>query len=495
MVDLEDSELLSESEVRISGRFNFVPATDLFPAERESLSSMSIQKTKYEDVKNNWESKNLSISMMSGTAERCKSSSWFLYPSLTPKTSSESIGDVEIVYKGKKEILLDGSRILDIRSGCTSGMSAIHSTANSEHPSTPPSVIITSLGMSKEDEPLLSNSGTPIITGIINALPDTVLLTASFSKTKALHLTNCDSREHSNIFKGSEIFNLTGEQEDSSEDYFTSVDRLRHHPSLRSRRGSELRPPREIWITGGPAPGLYVNDGWVNGRPKWLGTQAKICWSISAKAWLLVPIGAKENGCVLAILYIDSNNPCITTKKWRVSRNTKKGVGNSPCKSWAFKTDPEMVCTKYFGSSRSNQIFPLIVDSTIVLVKSGIGIVRFIGPLEDISGTFAGIELFTPTGIHGGVRNDLFYFEANPKHGVFVRIPNGVKKVFGEISDKFATFIENLVITVSSYKDISKLAIERIVEIIILIKEDETIFFGTRLNVLGIILFYELLMS
>jgi len=399
---------------------------------------------------------------------------------------------MEIICRGKKEIRLDGSRIMD----STSGMSTIHSTANSERMSTPPSVTITTLGMPKEHEHLRSNSGTPIITGIINALPDTVVPTVSFSKSKTLHLNNCESREHSStIFQGSEIFNLTGEQEDSSEDYFASVDTVRHLSSLRSRRGSELRPPREIWMAGGPAPGLYVNDGWANGRPKWLGNKAKICWSISAKAWLLVRSSAKENDYVLAILCIDSNNPCITTKKWRVSRNPKKDVYYSPCKSWAFKTDPEMVCTKYFGSSESDQICPLIVESTIVLVKSGIGIVRFIGPLEDISGTFAGIELFTPTGIHGGVRNGLFYFEANPKHGVFVRIPNGVKKVFGKISVKFATFIENLLVTVRSYKDISLLAIERLVEIIVLIEEDETLFFRTRLNVLGIILFYELLMS
>jgi len=53
MVDLKDSELLSENKVRISSRSNFVPATELFPVERESLSSMSVQKPKYEDVKNN----------------------------------------------------------------------------------------------------------------------------------------------------------------------------------------------------------------------------------------------------------------------------------------------------------------------------------------------------------------------------------------------------------------------------------------------------------
>jgi len=195
----------------------------------------------------------------------------------------------------------------------------------------------------------------------------------------------------------------------------------------------------------------------------------------------------------LAMLCVDSNNPCITTTKWRVGKGAKKGKSHSFYETYAFKIDKTMVCTKYLGSCKdlsSTQI----EESTLVKVRRGIGIVRFVGPLEDKSGMFAGVELFSPTGLNDGSRKGFFYFEAKPKHGVFVRIPQAVWQIFGPISDRVATFIDDLLETAGRVKDISEAAIERLMKIMVLLGNGESVFCARKINVLGIILFYDLIM-
>jgi len=359
-------------------------------------------------------------------------------------------------------------------------------TTDSEYMTPSPSVIVISRGIPNFYSHARSSSGTTVISGIRNALPDT--LVSAFSPTTS-YINLTISQEHPlTRVQMIDIDDVSSEENESSEDSLP-----RRKLPLQSRRGSELLPPSEIWITGGPSPGLYRNEGKVNGRPQWIGSDAKICWNVEAKAWLLVSREKSNSYSALAMLCTDWNNPCITSRTWRVVKNLKKCVRYNFYDIYAFRVDPEMVCTRYFGGTRTKHNLP-ISESTVVRVKRGVGIVRFIGPLEDKSGMFAGIELFSPTGIHNGTRKGLFYFEAKPKHGVFVRIPNGVKIKFGIISDKVATFIDNILATVRSIIKITEKAIERLVEVIILIQEEQTLFYGNKINVLGIILCYELLM-
>lgn len=49
------------------------------------------------------------------------------------------------------------------------------------------------------------------------------------------------------------------------------------------------------------------------------------------------------------------------------------------------------------------------------------GILRYIGPVDDVAGTFCGIELPTATGKNDGKVKGKSYFECAPKHGVFVK--------------------------------------------------------------------------
>jgi len=206
----------------------------------------------------------------------------------------------------------------------------------------------------------------------------------------------------------------------------------------------------------------------------------------------------KECESAFAVLSVDSNNPCVTTSKWRVGKGAKKGKSHSFYDTYAFKVDHEMLCTKYEDEdddNASNMPCSLITESTLVKVRRGVGIVRFVGHLEDKKGMFAGVELFSPNGLNNGTRKGFFYFEAKPKHGVFVRIPDAVKEIFGPVSDRVATFIDDLLVTVRRIRKISESAVERLMRIMIILKDGESLFCSSKVNVLGIILYYELLMS
>jgi len=340
-----------------------------------------------------------------------------------------------------------------------------------------------------------SESGTQIISGICDALPD--IFNAKLSPIASKSGVFTISRESdTNHAEKCEISSNTSD--DDIEDDHPTVQNIlqKRKPKAfdKTRRGSELLPPKQMWISGGPCPGLYVTSGRAYGRPKWLGKEAKVCWNPHAKAWLLISRNVKEEDLALAILSVDSNNPCVTTK-WRVGRNAKAGIGYNFFDTYAFDVDHRMKCSKYLGSSERNIDSSIVVDSTLVKVNRGIGIVRFVGPLEDQKGMFAGIDLFSPSGLHNGTMKGIFYFEARPMHGVFVRLPCAVKHIYGHVSDQIATLIDELLSTARTFAQISEPRIERLVKIMVHIKDCKTLFFKSKLNVLGIILFYEVILQ
>jgi len=348
------------------------------------------------------------------------------------------------------------------------------------------------------DEDLRSVSGTPIILGIYDALPDALETRPSRSPSPSRSSKCVDTQKKAcRLEVGDLVDNLKIDISDSESVCLDKANlSVRCSVLSRSRRGSELLPPNEMWITGGPCPGLYIMKGKMHGRPKWLGAEAQVIWNQDARAWLLISRKEKDLASALAMLCVNSNNPCVTSTLWRVGKAANKGVSHSFFESYAFRIDSEMICTKYIGySSDEASATPIVVESTVVKIRRGIGVVRFVGPLEDQSGIFAGIELFTPTGLHNGTRNKLFYFEAKAKHGVFVHVPDAIKEVYGRLTDTIYTFIDDLLLTTSDIVEISEAAVERLVKIMIVLGDGESIFCRRRPNVLGIILFYELVMS
>jgi len=359
------------------------------------------------------------------------------------------------------------------------------------------SVITTSLEP-VADQDILSVSGTPIIPGILDSLPDVIESRRSLSPSPSRSSKCVDTQEKAYRL---ELGELTDNwKNDDSDSDSVCLERanfsLRHSVLSQSRRGSELLPPNEMWITGGPCPGIYVMKGRRHGRPRWLGAEAQVIWNQEAKAWLLISRKVKDMASALAVLCVNSNNPCVTSAHWRVGKAAKKGVSHNFFETYAFRIDNEMICTKYIGSGADEtSASPIVRESTVVRIRRGIGVVRFVGPLEDQSGIFAGIELFTPTGLHNGTRNKVFYFEAKAKHGVFVHIPDAIKEVYGRLTDTISTFIDDLLFTTMDIVQVSEAAVERLVKIMLVLGDGESIFCRRRPNVLGIILFYELVMS
>merc|ERR1719233_2289997 len=175
---------------------------------------------------------------------------------------------------------------------------------------------------------------------------------------------------------------------------------------------------------------------------------------------------------------------------WQVAR--RGSTSSSPTSS--LKVDRHMVCT---GGGPGGLFVSLpkdIKEHTVVKVRRGIGVARFIGPLEDKPGTFVGVELFSPTGLNDGTRKGFFYFEAKMKHGIFVRYPGGVLEEFGPITDKGTLLIDDIFIPASRILGVSELAKERTVKTIIALIDCKDLFCSAKLEILGIILFYDLLM-
>ena len=140
--------------------------------------------------------------------------------------------------------------------------------------------------------------------------------------------------------------------------------------------------------------------------------------------------GARRSMCV-AMLKEDTVSPCTSPQPWRVSLN---GKAHSAHDAYAFKSDRSMVCTPSSVSGDFGNHTPWgrkLEVNTVVRIHRGLGVARFIGPVEDKEGIFVGVELFAPIGLHNGTRNELFYFEARPMHGIFVCYPEGIIEQFG----------------------------------------------------------------
>jgi len=492
MLDLAEKGLLSESDSPLENEATRGDTAELFTFDRYSTSSAIIvnKRTGVDSIDSELDWKNVATSLP--PMRSCASK--FLNPSPTPRTCKNTIESCSSPASSEASTKINSILWMESTSLAPEPTAApLDVVTESKHKRshTSPSLILPQ----NERGHLRSISGTPIITGICNVLPDEFDVPSPTSVNPELHITEARERMWTNSQKSAEDDDYWSINEDGSdaECVGLTVDKREKRVQKElSRRGSELVPPNKIWITGGPYPGLYSKDGKLNGRPKWLGAEAQVCWCPDARGWLLISKQSSELDAALAMLCVDSNHPCITTTKWRVGKGAKKGVSHSFYETYAFKVDNSMLCTKYVGSSR--ELLNEIEESTLVKVRRGIGIVRFVGPLEDKSGMFAGVELFSPTGLNDGTRKGFFYFEAKPKHGVFVRVPHAVKQNFGPVSDRVATFMDDLLETAGRVKEISEAAIERLMKIMVLLGNDESVFCGRKINVLGIILFYDLVM-
>ncbi|RZF41836.1 hypothetical protein LSTR_LSTR005298 [Laodelphax striatellus] len=61
-------------------------------------------------------------------------------------------------------------------------------------------------------------------------------------------------------------------------------------------------------------------------------------------------------------------------------------------------------------------------ESVLIRPSNASGVVAFVGPTEFAAGTWIGVDLDAPTGKNDGVVKGVRYFEARPKHGIFVRV-------------------------------------------------------------------------
>jgi len=257
----------------------------------------------------------------------------------------------------------------------------------------------------------------------------------------------------------------------------------------RSRRGTEMEPCYHIQIVEGPRPGLYAQSARVDGRPSWESNSSSLQWSIGLRSWILRDIGSRKFMC-LAILKVDVINPCISKQLWRVSTQSRHAFYHN----YAFKADSQMNCVGLDHSALLHAKQCSFEENTLVMVKRGLGIARFIGPIEDQKGIFVGVELFAPTGLHNGTHKGLFYFEAKRNHAVFVRYPEGVIDFFGHISDKAAILVEELLTMVATVPSVTEKAKEHSIKVLVKISDSKNLFCASTLRILKLILFYELVM-
>jgi len=257
----------------------------------------------------------------------------------------------------------------------------------------------------------------------------------------------------------------------------------------RSRRGTELEPCYHIQIVKGPRPGLYELSARVDGRPSWESNTSSLQWSVGLRSWLLRDIGSRKFMC-LAMLNVDVINPCISKQLWRVTTNSRHAFYHN----WAFKADTQMNCVGLDPSAFLQAKEASFQENTLVMVKRGLGIARFIGPLEGQKGTFVGVELFAPKGLNNGTHKGLFYFEARRNHAVFVRYPQGVIDFFGHISDKAAILVEELLVMVATVPSVTEKAKERSIKVLVKISDSKNLFCASKKTILKLILFYELVM-
>jgi hypothetical protein len=132
----------------------------------------------------------------------------------------------------------------------------------------------TSSSNSYWNERTRTKSGTPVIHGLYSALPDSFTFDSQSSPTPPGKPLNA-----SPITNSLKLDSDWSEGDDESLSckltLCLDVPSRKHGPS-QSRRGSQLAPPREIWVTGGPRPGLYKISGKIHGRPMWEGEKVEL---------------------------------------------------------------------------------------------------------------------------------------------------------------------------------------------------------------------------
>jgi len=326
-------------------------------------------------------------------------------------------------------------------------------------------------------------SGTPVIRSVAclnKVLPDCYIQDESNSESRCLSLQLDSSSEELRL------------------DYtsiMTKHLRLMSPGKTSGRRSSlrswEMNQSSQIVVTGGPMPGFYDMKDRIHGRPSWSSGKAILQWSIESKAWLLSSAESRRGMC-LAMLREDTINPCYSHATWRVSSN---GSVHCTHEAYSLKPDKGLVCTPSSGSGMFDESqHPDIEENEIVRVRRGLGISRFIGKLEDQVGTFVGVELFTATGLNNGTRKGYFYFEAKQDHGIFVRCPAGIIEKFGQVTDKVATIIDNLLAAGKKIMRLNQNLENRVIKTLLATTHDRAIFCASRIEILEIILFYELIM-
>jgi len=342
-----------------------------------------------------------------------------------------------------------------------------------------------------------------------NCIPDKVYLCKrngrTISGTEVIRSFACLTEVFSDCYiqdSSSESHCLSEQFHPSSDDLsldFNSI--MTTQPSLLSAGKSpsrwlslpawEIKRSSQIMVTGGPLPGFYDMKGRIHGRPSWYSEKAVLYWSIKSKAWLLSGACSRRGTC-LAILLEDTINPCYSHIPWRVSSS---GSANSTNEVYLFKPDKHMVCIPCAGTGILDKPMHMdIEENVIVRVRRGLGIARFIGKLEDQDGTFVGVELFVPTGLNNGTRKGFFYFEAKQDHGVFVRCPEGVIEQFGHVTDKCATIMGNLLSAGKKIRRLNRNLENHVIRTLIATAQNRSIFCACRIEILEIILFYELIM-
>jgi len=250
----------------------------------------------------------------------------------------------------------------------------------------------------------------------------------------------------------------------------------------------------QIMVTGGPRAGFYDMKDRVQGRRSWATEKSEIHWSVGAKAWLLRSTKARRGQCV-AMLKEDSIAPYGSSQAWRVSLT---GRTYSMHDTYAFTPKLSMTCSPANGVEILEghlEMGPALELNTVVRIRRGLGIARFIGPLEEEGkvGTYVGVELFSPTGLHNGTRNNMLYFEAKENHGIFVSYPGGIIEQFGTVSQICEETLVNLLSLAKEFGPLTERQENKVIRTLLAIYDHGKIFCSKCKDILELILLYELI--
>jgi len=328
-------------------------------------------------------------------------------------------------------------------------------------------------------------SGTPVIASIpvLNkSLPECYV---DYSSTSYCY---SESRSDTEMELANSRFNYT-QQAQCPTKAFSLRERLSPSRQYKIERGCT-----QMMVTGGPRAGFYDMKDRVQGRRSWATEKSEIHWSVGAKAWLLRSTKARRGQCV-AMLKEDSITPFGSSQAWRVSRT---GRTRSMHDTYAFTPNLSMTCTPASGVGIFGghlEIEPDLELNTVVRIRRGLGVIRFVGPLEEEGkvGTFVGVELFSPTGLHNGTRNNMLYFEAKENHGIFVNYPAGIIEQFGTVSQICEETLVNLLSLAKEFGPLTERQENKIIRTLLAIHDHDRIFCSKYEDILELILLYELI--